>query len=301
MASNVTPTASASGGGIRTKTVVIHNVKSDVTVESLRATLALDADPVVTTHTKISLSSDNDTDVGVRSAQITTLDSLVPHLLALDGKMVDGRPWAVTEVPPDASSHVESDPVVPEYSLVASGDTDSVNGPPQEEEEQQEIQFMIIDCRSFDWIWNQVSIVEIIEAVEIDHEEDYTKSIGRLKTGLWSLDSDNFQRYVGKSIKIRGVDIPLTPKYKPRRSRGNGQWSDRSGRAPRREGTLITIFGAYKRHNRHISGELFDQAFQSLDGVEVIKPTQPQKNKRNVSTQQQPFPRRQANRHFEKT
>ena len=115
MASNVTPTAYTSGGGIRTKTVVIHSVKSDVTVESLRATLALDADPVVTTHTKISLSSDNDTDVGVRSAQITTLDSLVPHLLALDGKTVDGRPWAVTKVPPDASSHVESDPVVPEY------------------------------------------------------------------------------------------------------------------------------------------------------------------------------------------
>ena len=256
--------AASNDGGFPTKTVVIRNIKDDDTVESLRTTLALDATPVVMGHTTITFPETTDTDV--RTAHITTLDSVVPHLLALDGKLVDGRQWAVAEGAPEAAPAINN-----------RADEDA-GGPPQggslasqheSQEEPQEIQFMIIDCRSFAWIWNQVNIVEIISAVQVDHEEDYSKSIGRLKTGLWSLDSDNFERYVGKSIKIRGVDIPLTPKYKPRHQRGGVHWGYGQNRPTRREGTLVTIFGAYKRHNRSISGELFDQAFQSLHGVEV--------------------------------
>lgn len=269
MASSVDTGDSTSNGPIVLKMIVIQNINNGTTEESLTTTLALDSTPFMVANTTISFPVDDD--LGVRSAHITTLDTVAPHLLALDGKMVDGRQWSVTEgtvaAPPSADTSTNED-------------TPKGGASDLQEDTPQDIQYMIIDCRNFSWIWDQVGIVEVIHALQIDHEEDFSKSVGRLKPGLWSLDTDDFQRYVGQSIQIRGQEIQLKPKYRPRHARGGETFSmGRGGRGQRRDGTLITIFGAFKRQHRTISGELFDKVFQAIDGLEVIKQTQPQKTK----------------------
>ena len=261
------------------KTVVISNINDETTEESLMTTLALDATSFLSAKSTVRISND---DLGVRTAHVTTLENVIPHLTALDEKMVEGKQWSVSEVAAPvaqpSTATASTNPQSTESNQPSEEETNEVdNDPPQ-----GDIQYMIIDCRNFAWVWNEVGIVEVIAALQVDHEEDYSKSVGRLKPGLWSLDSDDFQRYIGKSIKVRGEDIQLKPKYRPRR-RDPGPHTvfamGQGGRSGRREGTLVTIFGAYKRRHRNISGELFDQVFQAIEGLDVIKQTQPQKTK----------------------
>ena len=261
------------------KTVAICNINDVTTEESLMTTLALDASPFLCAKSTIRITND---DLGVRTAHVTTLEHVIPHLIALNDKMVEGKQWSVSEV----AAPAPAPPPLPSTAIPSSNnDTppEATNNEGNNDPPPDDIQYMIIDCRNFAWVWNQVGIVEVIAALQIDHEEDFSKSVGRLKPGLWSLDSDDFQRYIGKSIKVRGHDIQLKPKYRPRRREpgpdGATYVMGRGGRSGRREGTLVTIFGAYKRHHRNISGELFDQVFQAIEGLDVIKQTQPQKTK----------------------
>ena len=244
--------------------IVITNIDPAVTEEQLCSTLALDATPFMKDNSAIQIYDNDD---GGRSAKISVPDNVAEHLLNLQGKTVQGRKWQVQEI-------FETDE---ERNIEVLETTD----PPEPERDINDIRYMIIDCRFPCWVWNQVKLIEVIDALQIDHEEDYSKSVGRLKTGIWSLDSDNFSRYVGKTITIRGVDINLKPKYKQlqRMDDGSNGRTYSFGKPRRREGTLITIFGAYQRRNRHIPNELFDENFQNMNGVEVIKQTEPQKTK----------------------
>ena len=90
--------------------------------------------------------------------------------------------------------------------------------------------------------------------------------------GLFRIDSDDYEPYMGKKLAIRGVQLPLLPQYKRKE---NSTVHYTSGRAERKRGTLITIYGAYRREYRHIDGETFDNHFIDM-GVDVIKQTMPQ-------------------------
>lgn len=145
------------------------------------------------------------------------------------------------------------------------------------------VEYLEVDTRIPEWNFHQVTDIEIAEALEIDFEEDPTKSVedlGRYNkplTGIFRIDSADYGLYLGKNITIRGKQLPFTPKY-PRKNNRDNDRSFRPRRRDRREGTLITIYRAYRLENRHISNETFDDFFTGID-VEVIKQTQPQLRK----------------------
>ena len=255
-------------GAVNIKNIVITNIDPVITAEQLVSTLALDATPFMKENSNIEIFN-NDEDV--RSAKIAVPDTVASYVLNLEGKTVNGRKWQVQELVEDNVADAND-----ETPLETTEATEV-------ERDVNDIRYIIIDCRLPEWVWNQVKAIEVIDALQIDHQDDYSKSVGRLKTGIWSLDSDDFSRYLGKSITIRGVAIDLKPKYKPlpRPNDGSNEFGGtfHFGKPRRREGTLITIFGAYKRHNRHIPHELFDEHFQKMSGLEVIKQTEPQKTK----------------------
>ena len=139
---------------------------------------------------------------------------------------------------------------------------------------QEKFFHMEIDTRKAEWWRNTVKIGEVIHAVEKEHRDDITKSVNFLKGqfGVYKLDADDFTRYIDKTVVIRGIEIPFTPrKYKERRH---------NLFAPeKREGTLVTIYDAYERVFRHFPNEDFDEYFDGIEGIEVIKMTQPQRSK----------------------
>ena len=106
--------------------------------------------------------------------------------------------------------------------------------------QQENIVYIEIDCRKAIWWNSQVKIGEVMEAVEKEHSEDYTKSVNYLRgqLGVFKIQSDDYKRYIDKSITIRGITIPLIP-IKRRERRHNIFY-------PKREKWLyVTIYDAY--------------------------------------------------------
>ena len=74
-----------------------------------------------------------------------------------------------------------------------------------------------------------------------------------------------------KTVVIRGVALPITPRYQHQGQR-HRVYGDKTG-------TLVTIHDAYKRVFRHFGHELFDEYFMAIEGIEVVKQTQPERHK----------------------
>ena len=150
----------------------------------------------------------------------------------------------------------------------------------------EHIEYLEVDTRLPQWNFRQVTAMEIAEALEADFEDDPTKSveeIGRYQKslqGIFRIDSANYDIYLNKTINIRGENLPFKPIHPQRADRGdreNQSYRPRR-REGRREGTLITIYRAYRMEYRQVSNEAFDDYFNGIN-VEVIKPTQAQVRK----------------------
>ena len=95
-------------------------------------------------------------------------------------------------------------------------------------EEEPTIDHFEVDTRRPEWCWKPIKLFEVCDAIEKEHEDDVTKSVeamGRERKalmGIFRLDTDDFQRYVDKSLKIRGVSLPITPRYKHSASSRSG-------------------------------------------------------------------------------
>ena len=154
--------------------------------------------------------------------------------------------------------------------------------------EQPAILHITIDTRRKEWVFSPIERNEVIFAIEKDHEADVLKTVrrvGRFGSGLYQLTSSDYSRYVGKSVMLRGIEIPLRPFYErpPRSDRSRPtrtQTMRRSGsdRADRVRGLTVTIFDAYDVTTQSIPHEKFDEEFLKLEGIEVIEQTSPQFN-----------------------
>ena len=150
-------------------------------------------------------------------------------------------------------------------------ETDSNTDMPRED-----IMYMEICTRRLEWVCKPVDKNEIIHAVEKDHEEDCLKIVREMHhkgSGLFKIESADYQRYINKTIKVRGFDLKLNPKY---RRQNKNRTSYFNGR--RNEGTFITIFDAYGFQYRDIPHGVFDRCFNEMEGVEVVMQTRPQFN-----------------------
>ena len=147
----------------------------------------------------------------------------------------------------------------------------------EKEIDASKIWYMEVDTRIYQWVWSDdVTRSEIIEALETDFNDDVTKIIKpiRFKKGLFKIIADDFTPYLNKTIVIRGKEIQLIPRMK-RELRQSSYFAPE-----KREGTYVTIYDAYDPEYRSIDHEAFDEHFASIEGVEILVQTQPQRDKK---------------------
>ena len=156
----------------------------------------------------------------------------------------------------------------------------SVSSEDPTSDEEQEIMYMRVDCRRPQWIQNQITVTEVCEAILVDLNDDPTISVkamwGAKNVGLFKIESHNFEYYIGKSLIIRGHEIPLEAVRKqPRFSFIEDHQGGAAQKPGRRDGLLVTIYDAWELRHRNLSNELFDNFFVE-NGYEITKQTRPQ-------------------------
>ena len=141
--------------------------------------------------------------------------------------------------------------------------------------DEQKILYMLLDCRNYPALnFPPVGTFEVYDALNIDHGDDYLKVVKQFygrNLGTFSIQSDDFERYVGKKIVIRGKEIELTP-VRENPDRQNQRQENRRSRDHDPEAMKIRIFGAFDGKHRALDNYIFDDYFASL-GAEMVIPT----------------------------
>ena len=157
---------------------------------------------------------------------------------------------------------------------------------PSNDSDEDQILYMLLGTRLPEWnvtkqgTTNHVSEVEVCDAILLEHSDDPTKAVktlwGTMK-GCFRIESQEINRYVGKSLVIRGKELQLTPiRKKSRRSQNFSPDSHQKRNYFDPEGVKVTIYDAWELRHQNISNELFDNIFIEM-GVEVIGQTRPQR------------------------
>ena len=251
------------------KTLFIRNIGKDVTKDELIDLLALHKTKEMKENTRIGIVHGKEQN----SAIIEVLDDVHAQLLKLNGVKFKGH---------DIILSTNEDP-----AFDAPADVDMENGQETINDDHSsddgEIEYLEIDTRLPEWTFFPITDTEVARALDLEYSDDPTKSvedIGRFKKslkGIFRIDSNDYTRYHQQVLTIRENEFAFIPRYRrpnnpTRRFTSNPSFSHR----PRRkDGTLITIYRAYRKENRAISNEAFDDCFREL-GIEVVKPTLPQ-------------------------
>ena len=243
-------------------TVHVKNLGKDVSRDELVDLFGLDKPELVRNTTQINIVHG----ASANTAILEVIETKYEELVKLSGITFKGRDFTICcddSTLPGASSSSSSAP--------DDMETNDDNG---------EIMYMQIDVRIPEWNFRQVTDLEVVEALELEFANDATKSVedlGRYKKslqGIFRVDSADYSIYTGATLTVRDRQIPFTPW---RQTPNNAPRGPSFGRG-RREGTLITIYQAFRLEHREIENDKFDQAFEALN-VEVIKPTLPQLRK----------------------
>lgn len=242
----------------RRNTVFVRNIGEDISTQDLIDLFGLHKTPFLKANTSIGFMQG----ATQKTAVIDVLDEVYGELLKLNGISFKGHDLIVSphDNPANDASNVAADTAPP-----------TAEGP---------IQYLEINVRVPEWSFNQVTDIEIAQALDLDFETDPTKSVedlGRYKKslqGIFRIDSNDYTIYHERSIKIRGRDFAFTPRYENQADNRSRQ-SSNSFRPARKEGTLITIYRAYRAENRHLHNEVFDDHFRNI-GLEIFKSTLPQ-------------------------
>ena len=123
-----------------------------------------------------------------------------------------------------------------------SGNTNSIvdtSSDPSDPSIPENIQHMEIDTRKREWCWKHVTLMEVIQAIQVEHEDDYSKSVVAMRpplNGIFKLETSDYTRYLSKTIVVRGVELSFVPRLHHER-RQNIYYENRIG-------TLIKIYDA---------------------------------------------------------
>ena len=245
------------------KTVFMRRLGKDITKQEIIDLFGLHKTPFLKDHTRIGIVHGREDNTAI----VEVAEKVYDELVKLSGMKYKGS---------DIILSPHEDPSRDEQT-----ETDEV----AEEEEDAIVEFLEVDTRIPEWVYNPVDDLEVARALDIEFSDDPTKSvedIGRYKKslkGIFRIDSSDYERYMEESLTIRDKQFPFLPKYRQadRPSKNYNQQGprERSSRPNRKEGTLITIYRAYRMENRQIHNELFDDHFRSMD-IEVVKTTLPQ-------------------------
>ncbi len=143
--------------------------------------------------------------------------------------------------------------------------------------ESDDILYMFLDCRRPEWNKDHVNDGEVCDALlEIDDPLKTVKTLRNSMIGTFRIESSNFALYVDKKVTIRNVELPLVPVRKFKNGDRQGPVFSSRPRHFDPDGVMVTIYDAYELQYHGISHEQFDNYFIQM-GVDVIKPTQPQR------------------------
>ena len=92
--------------------------------------------------------------------------------------------------------------------METEGTEDNISG-------EEPILYMELDCRIHPKLnFPPVGTFEVYDSLNIDHGDDYLKVVKELhginNLGTFSIQSDDYQRYLDKEVVVRGIAIPLT-------------------------------------------------------------------------------------------
>ena len=84
-----------------------------------------------------------------------------------------------------------------------------VEAPEENSVEKLDIMHMEIDTRLPEWCWAPVTLFEMIKAIQVDHKDDYTKTVipmwGRFQ-GIFKLDADEYENCRKGNRKVTGTN-----------------------------------------------------------------------------------------------
>ena len=127
-------------------------------------------------HSKVQLSAIN------RSARITVPEAVGEEIEKLDQHVYKGQTINISRF---------HEPIAGNNITTTAGGDQSINC--------EDISHMEIDTRIPKWSRNKVTAIEIIRALELNHSDDFTKSVEPLRReliGIFRLDSADYSRYV---------------------------------------------------------------------------------------------------------
>ena len=248
---------STAESNLNLRSLRVKNIEENVTTNDLHDLFGLGTTPLLKEASLVTMVQGED---GNKYAKVQVPDPVHLEIMKIHGHEFHGRKLVIEEI----NNTTETTP----------------SDQPSDEEPDEEILFMEIDTRLPEWNMknNHVTVTEVIDALQVDHSDDPTKSVKKMfgpLLGLYRIESMDFPRYIDKAIVIRGKELKITPRKRTRRPRHLLFKPERR----EREGTLVTIYDAYQLDYRGIANELFNDYFNSIDGVEVIKSTQPQRVK----------------------
>ena len=181
------------------------NLGPNVTKDDIVQLFGLESTPLIKKTSKVELNLGDGTDQNEKHAVVTVLEDTIDAYLKFNGLLFDGKQTIVEY----AEKHN-----IPNAAISIT--LDEQDGDAQESDDD-EISHMEIDTRRWEWYHDVVKKIEIIRAIEYEHSDDFTKSIKEMRpplNGIYKLDSDDFERYKDKSIEVRGVTLPITPRLK---------------------------------------------------------------------------------------
>ena len=162
-------------------TLVVKNIFDGTTNDEIVTFFGLAATPFLQENTKVECLSGT-------TARIIVPQPVADEMLKLDGHVFKGQSLSIS---------LEEDELPR---------NDNVNN--DEGIDLNDISHMEIATRRPEWSCNNVKRVEIVRALEMDHREDFTKSVEPLRNhllGLFRIDSDDYSRYLNRSITVRGI------------------------------------------------------------------------------------------------
>ena len=249
------------------KTIFMRNLGKDITKDEIVDLFGLHKTPFLKKHTRIGIVHGQEHNTAI----LEVAEKVYDEMLKLSGMKFKGS---------DIKLSPHEDPAQDEAETEEGAASDG-------EVEEEPVEFLEIDTRLPEWVYNPVTDLEVARALDIDFSDDPTKSvedIGRYNKslkGIFRIDSNDYARYNGQVLTIRERELQFIPKHRqpkkqsPSYGRRGPRDSDNSQRPNRKEGTFITIYRAYRLEHRGLYNELFDDYFREM-GIEVIKTTLPQ-------------------------
>jgi hypothetical protein len=242
------------------KTLYVSNIEDQrITEDDMVQLFGLAATPFLVQHCKVEISVQN----GVRYAMITLPEAVSGEVTRLNGAKLYGDKIVISETMNNNDTN---------------NNTNNNNNNTEEDNEGDVIEVQL-DCRVAEWVINQVTVAEVIDAIVLSFPEDPTKSVTAMygqRLGVYKIQSANIEPYVDSTVVIRGKELTLKAiRKRPRRPTGRVYQDERERNHRDPDGLIITMYDAFDIKFRGLQNELFDNYFHEM-GVEILKPTAPQ-------------------------